>query len=101
LGGVELEFFGRPVQLPIGHARLAYRTGSPILVGIPESRAAPRYEARMGGWIEPPESGNEREAARQLAQSVLQVLESAIADHPERWMMFYPLWPEVLPGFGQ
>jgi lauroyl/myristoyl acyltransferase len=96
-GGEPLMFFNRPVELPIGHTRLALKTKALLLVGIPYLDDDGIYHAKTGLLINPPDVDNELEGARQLAQKVLTVFEDFIRQNPDRWMMFYPLWPDVIP----
>jgi KDO2-lipid IV(A) lauroyltransferase len=91
--GELLEFFGRPARLPIGHARLAWRTGAPVLVGSPQSEGKDRYQALFGGLLEPDRSKDEMTASRELAQSAIRLMEGFIRRRPEEWHMFHPVWP--------
>jgi KDO2-lipid IV(A) lauroyltransferase len=97
LGGEPMDFFGRKVILPTGHARIAVKTKSPILVGVPVLGDDGIYKAEMATLIEPPNTGNEREDALAMAQAVLVSMESYIRKWPAKWMMFHPLWPDVIP----
>jgi|Deesub1362A_J573_1020465.scaffolds.fasta_scaffold02430_3 KDO2-lipid IV(A) lauroyltransferase len=92
LGGVRLRFFGREVVLPDGPARMACRTGAPVLVGLPHRVAPGYYQADLGGWFEPPQSGDLRKNTLELAQALLGTLERFIAQHPDQWLMFHPVW---------
>ncbi len=94
LGGEPLRFFGRQVVLPDGPARMAWRTGAPVVVGLPHRVSLGRYQADFGGWFEPPRGGDMRQNTLELAQAVLQSMERFIAQHPEQWLMFYPVWGE-------
>jgi lauroyl/myristoyl acyltransferase len=96
--GEMLEFFGRRARLPVGHARLAWRTGAPVLVGISQPTGEDRYLARLAGLLEPDRSKDEMTAARQLAQKAIGLLEGFIRQRPQDWLMFHPVWPE--PGEG-
>ncbi|NIM92682.1 MAG: hypothetical protein GTO18_03070 [Anaerolineales bacterium] len=97
LGGDTLEFFGRKAILPTGHARLARRTGSLLIVGVPEYLDDGSYLARCGTVLEPDLSLDEHEDAQRMAQESLKILEANIRRFPGRWLMFYPVWPEVIP----
>ena len=91
--GELLEFFGRPARLPVGHARLAWRTGAPVLVGCPRLEGEDRYQALYGGRLEPDLSKDEMTASRELAQSAIRVMEGFIRRRPQEWHMFHPVWP--------
>jgi len=96
-GGEPLTFFNRSVDLPVGHTRLALKTKALILVGIPYLDDHGIYHAKSGLLIEPSDVDDELEGSRQLAQRILSIFEDFIRLNPDRWMMFYPLWPEVIP----
>jgi len=96
-GSEELSFFGRATTLPIGHARLALRTGAGIMIVAVQKTDQATYHVVGSGIIEPELGENEPEAARNLAQKVIAHLEKYIQERPSEWMMFIPVWPEVLP----
>jgi KDO2-lipid IV(A) lauroyltransferase len=91
--GETLEFFGRPARLPVGHARLAWRTGAPVLVGATRSEGPDRYHAVYAGLLEPDRTQDEMTAARELAQTAIRLLEGFIRQRPQEWLMFHPVWP--------
>jgi len=93
--GELLEFFGRPARLLVGHARLAIRTGAPIMVGGTYLAEDGRYRAVL---LEMLESRNYRDnptGELELAQAVMRVHERFIRQRPDQWMMFYPVWPAL------
>ena len=96
--GEELVLFGRRSRLPIGHARLSIHTGAPILVGVVQSAGDHRYRVLGKALIDPKEGALGRGDAALLAQRALAVLEDCIRERPEEWLMFFPVWPEILPG---
>lgn len=97
LGGEPLEFFGREVVLPVGPARLAVKTNSLVIAGIPYLDEEGIYHGMGAGIFEPPDTGDEKRDALELAQRVLSTFEIYIRKWPENWLMFYPVWPEVVP----
>jgi lauroyl/myristoyl acyltransferase len=101
LGGEPLEFFGRQVILPVGHARLAVKTNARVVVGIPYMDESGLYHGMAAEVFDPPNSGDEKRDAQELAQRILKVFEIYIRKRPERWLMFFPVWPEVLPQEGK
>ena len=96
-GGEILTFFGRPTKLPIGHARLALRTGARTMVLAVQKARQGRYHVVGSSLVEAIRSGDEQGDARRFAQQVLEQLEKYIRERPAEWMMFIPVWPEVLP----
>jgi lauroyl/myristoyl acyltransferase len=97
LGGEPLEFFGREVVLPVGPARLAVKTNSLVIAGIPYLDEMGIYHGMGAEIFEPPNTGDEKRDAHELAQKVLSTFEIYIRKWPENWLMFYPVWPEVVP----
>ncbi len=85
--GAQLNLFGKPCQLPIGHTRLAEATDSAIVVGISQRVSPGKYR---GFGIEVPSSGGDEE---DWAAVVLEVLEQHIMERPQEWFMPPPLWP--------
>jgi KDO2-lipid IV(A) lauroyltransferase len=85
-------FFGRPARLPIGHIRLAMAAEAVLLP------VACRWSAERGYYmISAPhlalELVGDREADIQHnARRVLAVMERWIAETPEQWLMYHPIW---------
>jgi len=95
VGGEKLKFFGHQVQLPVGHARLAIRTGANILVGIVKSAHDGIYRVDCAPLIEPVLSGDQHRDMIVLAQRVISVIEDYIRSRPSEWLMFFPVWPDI------
>ncbi|HET8568753.1 MAG TPA: lysophospholipid acyltransferase family protein [Candidatus Limnocylindria bacterium] len=89
--GEVVEFFGRPALLPSAHVALALRTGAPLLPGF-----AHRRDGRLVAELEPPialERTADREAdLRRGVRAFAQVMERHIAEAPEEWANFQPVW---------
>ncbi len=97
--GESLSFLGRQARLPVGHARLALRSGAAILAGAVMPSGDGRYRVMAAGLIEPKRGeGNEPRRAVRLAQQALALIEPLVRARPEEWLMFFPLWPELIPG---
>ena len=91
--GELLEFFGRPARLLVGHARLAIRTGAPIMVGGTYQEENGRYRAILLEVLESGEYQDKPNGELVLAQEVMRVHERFIRQRPDQWMMFHPVWP--------
>ncbi|MEE9217024.1 MAG: lysophospholipid acyltransferase family protein [Anaerolineales bacterium] len=89
--GTQLNFFGKPCQLPIGHTRLAGATNSAIVVGISQRVGPGKYR---GFGIEVQPTGSDEE---DWAAATIKVLEEHIIARPQEWFMPPPLWPMTLP----
>ncbi|MCJ7825258.1 MAG: lysophospholipid acyltransferase family protein, partial [Anaerolineales bacterium] len=99
-GGEPLTFFGRTATLPIGHARLAIQTGARVKVLAVQKVKPGKYHVIGSRLIEPEQSGDSQRDARKLAQQVIHQLEEYIRERPSEWMMFIPVWPEMLPKWS-
>ncbi len=96
-GGEWLPFFGRLARIPVGHVKLALRTGAPIL---------PCFVVRESnnhcqGYIEEPlfltPSGDFQRDVREGAQRIVALLERYIRAYPDQWLAFQPIWDGVGP----
>lgn len=96
--GRTLDFFGRPATLPVGHARLAMKTGSLLQPGVALDDGEGGYRLVGPPALEPPAGVDEDEGALWLSQRVLETLEAYIRNHPAQWLMYFPVWPEAMPG---
>lgn len=84
-------FFGKPAPLPRGPAVLAVRYQVPILPGFVLRQADDTFRFRFYPPILPEDAGSV-EAVR---HRICTVLEEVIADHPDQWFAFKPLWNPV------
>jgi KDO2-lipid IV(A) lauroyltransferase len=90
--GDPLTFFGRPVRMPTGMARIALMTNSNIVPGACIPVAEGKYVVDSRPMIQPELSGDEKEDSILLTQRVLDVLEGYIKEYPEHWFMFLEMW---------
>jgi KDO2-lipid IV(A) lauroyltransferase len=98
VGGEILTFFDRPARLPVGHARLALKTDSRVLIGVTHTIAPGRYYVSGSPCIEPERSADMDRDVRALAQHVLSWLERFIRKHPLDWLVYLPVWSDVIPS---
>lgn len=96
--GQPLNFFGRKAIMPTGHARLALRTGAPIMVGASHEDQDGRYLGKLLTVLESTDFVDRPDAETALAQRVIDEFERFIREHPDQWMMFYPVWPDSGEG---
>jgi KDO2-lipid IV(A) lauroyltransferase len=83
-----IRFLDGPVRLPFGPARLAVRTGAPILPGFVTRRPDGGYLMRYYPLIIP-EKGMPVE---RVQEQVVKVLESAVLENPHCWFLFSDVW---------
>jgi lauroyl/myristoyl acyltransferase len=91
-GGTIVEFFGAPARLPDGHARLALRTGAPLILGFSRRLGRDSYEARYWPHFCIPEEGSEEDRLAAGVSYVVRGLEEAISACPEQWVVTVPIW---------
>ena len=96
-GGEPVPFFGRPAHLATGYIRLAMSSDAVILP------LACRWSPQRGYYTitRPPmmlELTGDREAdVLHNARRVLAVMEDWIAETPDQWLMYHPVWPDEAP----
>jgi KDO2-lipid IV(A) lauroyltransferase len=91
VGGVFVDFFGRPAYTPIGPARLALATGAPIVVTF-SKRVGDQFEAVVNDLIEPDRRAPREEEIVRLTRAWSAQMEAFIAAHPEQWIWFHDRW---------
>lgn len=89
---VPLPFAGGTRRMPIGPAMFSVASGAPVVVGhiVRHTRHVPRFVIRF----EPPllPEGDGDDARLNLARRIAERLGSAVADHPDQWYVFQPMW---------
>ena len=91
-----LTFFGQPALLPTGHVRLAMDANVPVRVVATHMEDDGHYYVTISERIPMRRSGNRKADIRENAQRVLAVVERYIREHPLQWLMFYPVWPQLM-----
>lgn len=94
---VDVPFFDRPAAFASGPARLALRTGAPIMVvccvRLPDGGF--RAEALPPIW--PDATLPEDEGVRTVTAAVAQDFSRMIERYPEHWYPFHRVWADVPP----
>lgn len=90
--GEVVEFFGAPARLPDGYARLAQRTGAPILPAFTVRLPDHRIRAYIEPPFVPPQTADRRADVQAIMQHVVRVMEHYIRAYPDQWVMFRPIW---------
>jgi lauroyl/myristoyl acyltransferase len=88
-----LPFFGRRAHLPTGHIRLALSTDAVLLPVACRWDEAAGYRLLSAPHLELELTGDRRRDIQHNARRVLTVMERWIAERPEQWLMYYPVWP--------
>ncbi len=93
--GIEVEFFGAPMRVADGPARLALRAGAAVFaVTLP--RVHPLREDVAVRWeqirIDP--TGDAERDAHALTQATMHALQRQVEQQPEQWYIFRALWAD-------
>ena len=97
-GGEWLPFFGAPARIPVGHVKLALRTGAPILPCFVVRESNDHSQV----YIEEPlflaSSGDPQRDVRKGARRIVALMERYIRAYPDQWLAFQPIWDCGGPG---
>jgi KDO2-lipid IV(A) lauroyltransferase len=85
LGGVLVEFLGRPMALPVGPAVYHLRTGAPILPMFIIRQKGRRHKVIIDSPLEVPLSGDEERDVFTITDQIARVLEQFITTYPDQW----------------
>ena len=92
----QVTFFGRPTSLPTGHIRLAMSSNALLVFLYTERTGEGEYLIEMHPPMELILTGNRQKDIRTNAEKLLAIAEEKIRAKPEEWMIFNPVWPQVL-----
>ncbi|MEX1296352.1 MAG: lysophospholipid acyltransferase family protein [Candidatus Limnocylindrales bacterium] len=90
-GDVPVKLFGAWTTLPAGPATLAARTGATLLPVVARRTREGRYRPEMYEPIEV--KGGDPAAIAAATQAIADALEDMVAEAPEQWYTFKPMWP--------
>ena len=94
--GVTIKFFGHDTVVAAGVAKMALRTGAPIVLGIARRLDNYRFSLTFDEPIEPVGSASNEEDVWALLTQVFARLEYHISQNPEQWVLLQPVWPETV-----
>ena len=90
-GGLELPFLGRPAATNAALARLALRTGAPVVPAF-LIRSDDGYRLELGEALSLQQTGDEEADVLENTKRFLQVLQHQVLDHPEQWLWLHRRW---------
>jgi KDO2-lipid IV(A) lauroyltransferase len=85
--GVEVDFFGEKALLPAGSASLAIQTGAALMPVSCWFEGEDEWGAHIYDEIAVPADGTRKEKAAAMTQTMADVFEGAIREHPRDWHM--------------
>jgi KDO2-lipid IV(A) lauroyltransferase len=97
--GTFVDFFGVPASSNTGLARLALRTGLPVVPAflVREGRRA-RHRIVVGPPLEIQRTGDREADIRENTRRCQRILEDMIRRHPEHWLWVHKRWRTRPPG---
>ncbi len=91
--GLFVDFFGIPASTTFELAKLALRTGAPVIpVFAPWEHEQQRFVLRIGAPLCIERSGNEEEDVRKLTALFTKVMEDMIRRYPDQWLWIHKRW---------
>ena len=91
---IDVEFFERPASTTSALARLALRTGAPVVPLFALPLPGGRYRMIYEHPVEPP-TDESSDAVREFTQRCTDVLEMYVRRHPELWLWMHRRWRET------
>ncbi len=89
--GVEVEFFGEKVLMPIGPALLGVKLGTAVIPCL-TIRKQGRYHGYVGPPLDIEVTGDTRRDVQVNTQKMAKVFEDFIREDPTQWHMFQPIF---------
>ena len=98
VGGIVVDFLGRPAATAIGAATLALRTGCAVVPGFIYREPDGRFRIQVSPALELRRSGDRERDVRDNTQLFNDVLGAAIREHPEQWLWLHRRWKVDVPA---
>ncbi len=99
--GVRVDFFGAPVEVPAGPARIARMTGARVVpVAFIPQRGPRPWRTIVDTRIATPHTNDEERDVHELTQAIMHSLEQVVRAYPDQWYMFRRMWqgaPAAVP----
>jgi lauroyl/myristoyl acyltransferase len=94
-GGLPVQLFGAPANLPLGPAMLAVESGAPLYVVGVRRTGVGRYRGRLDA-VRVPVEGTRRDRVTATMAGLADAFERVVAVAPEQWWaVFFPIWPDL------
>jgi len=92
----QVQFLGRPSALPVGYIRLALAADVPITVVAAKMLPSQKYSLLHSGPITLKKFSDRVKEVVYNAEMILEIIGEYILQAPEQWLMYYPVWPELM-----
>ncbi|MEJ2720808.1 MAG: lysophospholipid acyltransferase family protein, partial [bacterium] len=101
VSGIYVPFFNRPAYTPTGVAKLAIKTGAPILPMAIYMRDNGRHEVRILPAIESAsDPGDPEKQVEKLTRQCSHAIETLVRFDPKQWVWFHNRWRYDEKGVG-
>ena len=91
--GIFVDFFGVPACTTFIAAKLALRTGAPLVpVFIPWDERRRSYVLQVGAPLTVECSGDEEKDVRQLTENFTKLVEEQVRRYPDQWLWIHKRW---------
>jgi KDO2-lipid IV(A) lauroyltransferase len=92
MDGVFVPFFGRMAWTQSGVARVAKKTGAPLVPCFIVRQRNARYHIHIEPEVEVPSTGSEEKDIRLAVERYTQIIERIIRLHPDQWVWMHERW---------
>ena len=99
IGGIFVEFFGRPAHTPVGPALLALASGAPLLLAR-DVRVGTRHHIMVDPPVYADRSAPRQEEVRRLVSLYTRRLEEFVRENPGQWVWMHRRWRTRPPWPG-
>ncbi len=96
--GIHVPFFGRPASTHTGPARLAYRSGCPIGIGLIEREPGARFRARLVSILTADPTLEESREVERLTRAINETIEAGVRRRPDHWYWLHRRWKTPPPS---
>ena len=96
--GLHVPFFGRPASTHTGPARLAYRAGCPIAIGLIERESGARFTGRLLAMLSADPEREESQEVERLTRIINETIEAGVRKRPDHWYWLHRRWKTPPPS---
>jgi KDO2-lipid IV(A) lauroyltransferase len=96
--GIHVPFFGRPASTHTGPARLAYRAGCPIGIGLIEREPGGRFRSSLVAILSPDPASEESREVERLTRAINETIEAHVRRRPDHWYWLHRRWKTPPPA---